>query len=151
MPSVVILTSDELRHRFARKALGLHPKIEVLRSYCEAPEQSLGARVARKGDDADPIEKYHVVARDRSEEDFFAPFVRLTPDRSNPVQVPRGWINQPDALAEMKELAPDLLVAYGCSIVKDHVLAEFDGRVVNVHLGLSPYYRGSGTNFWALV
>ena len=31
------------------------------------------------------------------------------------------------------------------------LLAEFEGRILNVHLGLSPYYRGSGTNFWALV
>jgi hypothetical protein len=25
------------------------------------------------------------------------------------------------------------------------------GRIINIHLGLSPYYRGAGTNFWPLV
>ena len=31
------------------------------------------------------------------------------------------------------------------------MLDVFEGRFINVHLGLSPYYRGSGTNFWPLV
>jgi methionyl-tRNA formyltransferase len=26
----------------------------------------------------------------------------------------------------------------------------FPNRIINLHLGLSPYYRGSGTNFWPL-
>jgi methionyl-tRNA formyltransferase len=42
-------------------------------------------------------------------------------------------------------------VAYGCSIIKEPLLQAFQGRFLNVHLGLSPYYRGSGTNFWPLV
>jgi methionyl-tRNA formyltransferase len=42
-------------------------------------------------------------------------------------------------------------VAYGCSLIKDPLLSEYEGRFLNVHLGLSPYYRGTGTNFWPLV
>src|SRR5205085_4323250 len=30
-------------------------------------------------------------------------------------------------------------------------LGRFPDRVVNLHLGLSPYYRGTATNFWPLV
>jgi methionyl-tRNA formyltransferase len=30
-------------------------------------------------------------------------------------------------------------------------LEYYSDRLVNIHLGLSPYYRGSGTNFWPLV
>lgn len=31
------------------------------------------------------------------------------------------------------------------------MLDLFRGRFLNIHLGLSPYYRGSGTNFWPFV
>jgi methionyl-tRNA formyltransferase len=31
------------------------------------------------------------------------------------------------------------------------LLRQFEARILNVHLGLSPYYRGTGTNFWPLV
>ena len=30
-------------------------------------------------------------------------------------------------------------------------MKKFAGRFINVHLGLSPYYRGSGTNYWPMV
>jgi methionyl-tRNA formyltransferase len=30
------------------------------------------------------------------------------------------------------------------------LLKVFERKVINIHLGLSPYYRGSGTNFWPL-
>ena len=49
---------------------------------------------------------------------------------------------------EIKALKPELLLAYGCSLIKDSLLTTFEGRFINMHLGLSPYYRGSGTNFW---
>jgi len=39
----------------------------------------------------------------------------------------------------------------GSSIIKIHILDKYSNRVINIHLGLSPYYRGSGTNFWPLV
>src|SRR5690606_10372264 len=37
------------------------------------------------------------------------------------------------------------------SLIREPLLSAFQGRFLNVHLGLSPYYRGSGTNFWPLV
>jgi methionyl-tRNA formyltransferase len=43
------------------------------------------------------------------------------------------------------------VIAYGCSIIKEPLLSAFEGRFLNIHLGLSPYYRGSGTNYWPLV
>jgi methionyl-tRNA formyltransferase len=44
-----------------------------------------------------------------------------------------------------------VVIAFGSSIVKSPLLTHFAGRFLNVHLGLSPYYRGTGTNFWPLV
>lgn len=42
---------------------------------------------------------------------------------------------------------PDLVLFYGCKLID---VTQFRCPVINLHLGLSPYYRGSGTNFWAL-
>jgi folate-dependent phosphoribosylglycinamide formyltransferase PurN len=51
----------------------------------------------------------------------------------------------------VQSLRPDFVVLYGTSIIKDPLLSAYDGRMINIHLGLSPYYRGTGTNFWPLV
>ena len=55
------------------------------------------------------------------------------------------------ATKEIINQNPDLIIAYGCSIIKGPLLNVFEGRFLNLHLGLSPYYRGAGTNFWPLV
>ena len=44
-----------------------------------------------------------------------------------------------------------MIILFGSSIIKDFLLSEYEGRIINMHLGLSPYYRGSSTNFWPLV
>ena len=52
----------------------------------------------------------------------------------------------------IKKFQPDAIFVFGSSILKDKTLKLVEpGRFVNLHLGLSPYYRGSGTNFWPFV
>jgi methionyl-tRNA formyltransferase len=51
----------------------------------------------------------------------------------------------------VKEFDPDLMIVFGSSIIKEPLLSLKPNRFVNLHLGLSPYYRGSGTNFWPFV
>jgi hypothetical protein len=147
---LVILTGSSLRHDFVRKAIGLDPEIEVLRSYCEKLDQALPS-VIDDTQEGSGLQHQHLLARGRSEEDFFLPFVRLTPDHTRPRIIPPGVLNDPDIVGEINSLDPDLLVAYGCSLVKYPLLSGWLGRAVNLHLGLSPYYRGAGTNFWPLV
>ncbi len=150
MKRIVILTGSELRHDFLRKAFGLADGLEVCATYREGLEKSLETVVDQKSAGAD-LQLRHITARAQAEEDFFGAFVRLTPDRSIPIDIPKGDINQDCHVDAIRKMAPDLLIAYGCSLIKSALLEEFSGRFVNVHLGLSPYYRGSGTNFWPLV
>jgi methionyl-tRNA formyltransferase len=51
----------------------------------------------------------------------------------------------------MLALRPDVVLVFGTGILRDPFLSAFEGRIINIHLGLSPYYRGAGTNFWPLV
>ena len=151
MKSVVILTGAEARHTFVRKAIAAAGTCRVERSYCEGLEQSLEARLARAEAPGDTLQGRHVEARARSEADFFALFNQLTEDRSNPLFLAKGAINEPEHVDAITTLAPDLLAAFGCSLVEDPLISQFPRRFLNVHLGLSPYYRGSGTNFFPLV
>lgn len=146
---IVILTGSELRHTFLRTALAAGTGIEVARSWCEGIENTLVDLMAAP--DVSAEQKAHIAARARSEEDFFGAFVRMIPDRSHPIRVPRGGINEPACAEAMVALRPNLILAYGCSLVREPLLSAFPGRFLNVHLGLSPYYRGTGTNFWPLV
>ena len=48
-------------------------------------------------------------------------------------------------------LKSDLYIVFGSSYIKGD-LADFliKNRAINIHMGVSPYYRGSDCNFWAL-
>jgi folate-dependent phosphoribosylglycinamide formyltransferase PurN len=148
MTDVVVLTGAELRHQFMRMALAAAEGVDVVRSYCESVE---GTALDRAYEAGSQVQIDHLERRARVEEDFFGSFVRFAEDESNPVEIPRGDINDERYYEAITDLDPDLLVAYGCSIIEDPLLSAYEGRLLNVHLGLSPYYRGTGTNFWPLV
>lgn len=50
----------------------------------------------------------------------------------------------------LKEIKPDLILDHGTSIVKDDILANAP-LALNLHWGLSPYYRGTHCTNWALI
>jgi phosphoribosylglycinamide formyltransferase 1 len=125
-------------------------RISVLKSYCEGTQQSLNERtIASKN--SSKLQKFHVIARTQSEEDFFRETVNNYLDDSNSIIIEKGAINNESNVQRIIKNKPDLLICYGSSIIKSPLLEHFKGRFLNVHLGLSPYYRGSGTNIWPFI
>lgn len=149
MTKIIILTGAELRHSYVRRYIALDPQIEVLSTYCEGVEKSIQAMVEQESNN--DLRLKHLTARQQSEVDFFAAFVDNSADNSHPVFIPKGEINTSEIVQKIISAQPDLIIAYGCSLIKEPLLSAFKGRFLNVHLGLSPYYRGSGTNYWPLV
>lgn len=46
----------------------------------------------------------------------------------------------------------DLFIVFGSSLINGWLIdALIERRAINIHMGISPYYRGSSTNFWALA
>lgn len=46
----------------------------------------------------------------------------------------------------IRRLEPDVIVVYSTSLIGQEIIDICPGRIINLHAGLSPYYRGSGTN-----
>lgn len=62
-------------------------------------------------------------------------------------QINPGELNSEANVRQMEALQPDAAVVFGSSLLREPLI-EAGNRVLNMHLGLSPYYRGAGTNFW---
>ncbi len=149
MKKIIIITGHELRHDFFKKYLAASKEIQVLKTYCEVPETSLLRKIQTEADN--DSRSRHLTMREQTERDFFELFCSKIPDDSNSVFIPKGNINNQELVDEISNLNPDIIMAYGCSIIKSSLLETFKGRFVNIHLGLSPYYRGSATNFFPFV
>jgi len=147
---IVLLTGSELRHEFFRKYIARARDIDVLATYCESKKENLETVVKNDGADSS-FRLRHLAARAVTEYDFFGLYCQSVEDKSKPIFIEKGHINDAEHVENIIALKPDLIIAYGCSIIRSELLTEFEGRFFNVHLGLSPYYRGSGTNFWPFV
>lgn len=56
--------------------------------------------------------------------------------------------NGPECEAILNEDKPDIIVVYGTSIIKSNIFEKAGIITLNMHTGLSPYYRGDSTLFW---
>jgi folate-dependent phosphoribosylglycinamide formyltransferase PurN len=142
----VLLTGNALRHRFAAQRLARNINLVGIVSEGKAPLPTTDSTLSR--------EEQRIIAQHFAERD--AVEQRLTgqnicfPD-TEVIRIEHNTINAPAIFEWVQKQAPHVLLLYGTSIVKPPLLETYDGRVINLHLGLSPYYRGSGTNFWPLV
>ena len=59
-------------------------------------------------------------------------------------------INDPSVIDVLKQAKPDLVVVLGTSILKEPALAAAP-CFVNLHVGITPLYRGAHGQFWAVL
>jgi methionyl-tRNA formyltransferase len=60
-------------------------------------------------------------------------------------------VNEPDCLALLKEMRPDIVVVNGTRIISRKVLTAIPAVFINTHAGITPKYRGVHGGYWALV
>lgn len=144
----IVLSGTFVRHQFV--ITSLVESMDVVGVWQETkPFEPL--QYAETDADRAVIEE-HFAERNASEALYFGDHSQL---RLKPQTVLRrlapGKINDPKEVDRMRALRPDVVLVFGTGILKKEIIDSFAGNIINIHLGLSPYYRGSGTNFWPLV
>jgi hypothetical protein len=92
----------------------------------------------------------HMAAQEQSEFDFFSPLISQAYDVPR-IEIPTGKLNSPLVYNFLEDVEFDLVITFGVSILSPHLINLLQQKIVGIHLGLSPYYRGSGTNFFPFV
>ena len=143
---VVMLTSNERRHRFAAATLAAGTNLVGI--VTESKAASVASAQADPESPDTAVVRAHFAARDRAEIALLGadPHLPDTEVRS----VSRGEINDSRMYDWVRSREPDAVVLFGTGIIRPPLLDGLGVPMINVHLGLSPYYRGSGTNFWPL-
>jgi folate-dependent phosphoribosylglycinamide formyltransferase PurN len=140
----IVLTSSLRRHAYVANTLA--SRLEVASVWRERKSFE-PLKYAASDEDAALIER-HFAARDASEEAYFADHRAVAAASRD---VPPGGCNDAGEIALMRRLGPDVVLVFGTGLLRPPLIESFPGRILNIHLGLSPYYRGAGTNFWPLV
>lgn len=148
---IALITSNEIRHIFFRRMVNIFKNSSVVFCICETADNNQFNQVLNN-EDSTAVEKDHFIQRKNTEKDFFEVFVENSEEPKNTLFVNNGAINNDKILQKkLYQSKPDIIISYGSSIIKDNIINKFPKKFLNIHLGLSPYYKGAGTNLWPLV
>lgn len=87
----------------------------------------------------------HFKEREYTERKFF--FNEYQPDIPLRI-VDKNTLNDNDSVNFMKELKPDVVLVFGSGMIREPLISVLPKDTINLHLGLSPRYRGAATLFW---
>lgn len=142
---IAVFTSNAIRHKYVANMLTKEADEVLVVSECS---QNDAVDMEKLKSSLSPIEA-HFYERYQTEKKFFA---RNDSFISNVLPLLYKEINLPYVFEVVKKFQPDMMFCFGASIIKEPLISLLPpGRFINLHLGLSPYYRGSGTNFWPFV
>jgi methionyl-tRNA formyltransferase len=143
---IVLLTGNDRRHQFVADALRENADLVGVVSEAKSPTippSTLLPLADQKILDRHFTERTHVEARLLGATSEFRAMDCLS--------VPCKSINDPSVFDWVRQRRPDFIALYGTGLIKAPLLDFFENRIINLHLGLSPYYRGAATNFWPFV
>ena len=60
-------------------------------------------------------------------------------------------INDDEALKLIRDMKPDLVLVKGTRILSERILNAVDVPFINMHVGITPFYRGVHGAYWALA
>lgn len=92
--------------------------------------------------------RYHPALKEYLKSDYD---VVIRKEGTKYINIKCGEINSDDFRLFLKETEPDIVAVLGSSIIKTHIISVPRITMVNIHSGLSPYYRGTWSYGWPLV
>ncbi|MFH2104558.1 MAG: formyltransferase family protein [Chloroflexota bacterium] len=87
----------------------------------------------------------HFSNREKAEEHYFGK--QSFPDCPMH-KVSHDALNTQSSIEFLDSVNPDIVLIFGSGMVRDPLFSALPKHAVNLHLGLSPRYRGSATLFW---
>lgn len=147
-----VLTATETRHRhFARAVARALPVVAV--GYEETGYSPAEIDSYELSENERHIVRSHFDERAATELAFFgADAEPVAPSLETEARrLPVRTLNDPSTARWLLDRGVEALAVFGTNLLRAPLLATWPGQVFNLHLGLSPYYRGTGTNFYPML
>ncbi len=145
---LIIITGDKYRHLyFAQYLLNYFPEARLIIE--RQPPAAWGAHL----DSPTTLAQEHFTAFRATEEIFFGALTTASEEllaQRTICQIETGAINHPEIIDILSGYKPCALATLSTSILGPAFIRTFPGIIVNYHAGLSPFYRGSGTNVFPI-
>ncbi len=141
----IVLTSNGLRHKYFLKVI--KENFDLVGAIYEDKgeyytKQKKESRVVRQ----------HFEKLTLTEKIFFEDKVQnFILNNTQIKDIGKNEINDAEIIKWAKDLKPDIIFLFGTGILQAGWLDNFENKIINLHLGLSPFYKGAATLFWPFV
>ena len=144
---ITLFTSNNIRHNYL---------VNILSEVCDElfvlqEITSIFSSTNFSNDESDIIFKKYFKQVQNAQEYFFGKTHIKSKKNITIFNIKRGNLNQLNLTKIKNFLESDLYIVFGSSYIKGD-LVEFliKNKAINIHMGISPYYRGCDCNFWAI-
>ena len=144
--NLLVIAGNQLRHQYFVNQLNFHfPLSAVFTEHFDHPETAFKGREEKEG------WNQFFIGRRKTEEHFLS-FSNSTPPQNIPkfFNIEKGHLNHDKTLQAVQSFSPTKMVIFGTSLLDSKYLKLYPNRILNLHVGLSQYYRGSSCNFWPI-
>ena len=141
---IVFITGDHLRHRYISQSL-CDNSFEIFRVF-QKREDFMPQPPGDIDKNLKAIYQNHFNKRQKAEWDFFNKAKDFT--GSKYIFIDSQDFNNGKLLKIVNEIQPDIILSYGCNLLSEEILKLAKVHTLNIHGGLSPWYRGTATHFW---
>ena len=143
---ILILSGNLLKHKFV--ALKLLKAFKNSKIIIEKYPKNVFKNYSNK--------KYKVIQNHFKkvhfyEQKFFKNFCNKNKDllnRKTLLSVKKKSIKNFKLFKIIKKFKPTLIIVNATSIINKRLVNAYKFKIINIHQGLMPYYRGTGTNVW---
>lgn len=150
---IVMVINSSLRHLYyANKIMGEFEVAGVIvthRDYYMEAKVSGDIPLEYEGEDKKLMD-WHFQLRENKEKEYFGECFQLLRHPPAFMEIERKDLNTDMACSFVHGLRPDVVLVYGGPLIKTKLLSACPPVTINLHAGLSPWYRGAATLFWPL-
>ncbi len=143
---ITLFTSDKIRHNYLIKLLS-----KICTNLCVIQETGFDAsKTNTKKNSFSKIINEYFKNVSEAEEKIFNENINYN-SNTKILKIPFNTLNNISINSNNDYFKSDIYLIYGTSYIKND-LVEFliKNKALNIHMGVSPYYRGTSCNFWAL-
>jgi methionyl-tRNA formyltransferase len=146
MLRILLITSNHLRHKYIAHCLA--DVLQLTAVIAEQKPVQIEKPLSLTPENRE-INDIHFKKRSDSEKEFFGQYSTF-PTGVEVLDIANGEVNSVSVQHRIASFNPDYIVLFGSSIIRQPLLEAYPNRIINLHLGLSPYYRGAATNLFPL-
>ena len=146
--NITLFTCDKKRHKYLiNKLSNISKKLFVVQEYYNnTPKQNF----IKNSNDED-MNKYFNNVQNAEIEIFGDSEIKKEKDNVKIIKILFGELSNYSLSKLSNFLKSDLYIVFGSSYIKGELIDFLiKNKAINIHMGVSPFYRGTDCNFWAL-